>query len=303
MLFSEIYSAYYNAVAHLISKAIDGDLNEKTASDLIRDSAFSESFVYILNAIKNEEWQVINKELKTPIKHKPSMPLTTLQLSFLKAISLDARFALFSEGIKGLEGIAPLYVDKDFYYTDIIKDGDPYESDEYRKNFKTVLQALTDKRKLLVSFKSGKGHTHKNTYVPRKLEYSQKDDKFRLICKGNYKMVVINLARITNCQLGEHFEEAAIKPYNRKKSSVVLEIIDERNALERSMLHFANFEKETKQIEKDIYQMKIIYNGEDETEVLIRVLSFGPMLKVLEPKAFTDQIKQRLSNQEKLRVL
>jgi hypothetical protein len=302
MIFSEIYSAYYNAVAHLINKAIDGELNEKSACDIICDSAFSESFVYILNAIKSEEWQVIAKDFTTPIKHKASMPLTTLQLRFLKAISLDPRFALFADKLEGLDEEEPLYTAMDFYFTDMIQDGDPYDNEGYRSNFRTILQALIEKRKLSISFLSGKGYSSRNTYIPRKLEYSQKDDKFRLLCKGNYKLVVVNLARITSCELLDSYKDISLKPYSRKKNSVTLEITDERNALERAMLHFANFEKETMQIGEKRYKMKLVYNGDDETEVLIRVLSFGPMIKVIGPKAFTDQVKQRLINQKKLRT-
>lgn len=302
MIFSEIYSAYYHAVAHLVNKAIDGELNEKSACDIVCDTAFSESFVYIMNAIKSEEWQVIAKDFTTPLKHKASMPLTTLQLGFLKAISLDPRFALFADRIEGLDDVDPLYSAKDFYFTDMIQDGDPYNNEEYIGNFRTILQALKEKRKLSISFLSGKGYSHRNTYIPRKLEYSQKDDKFRLLCKGNYKLVVINLARIVSCELLDSYEDISLKPYYRKKNSVILEITDERNALERAMLHFANFEKETMQTGEKRYKMKLIYNGDDETEVLIRVLSFGPMVKVLGPKAFTDQIKQRLINQKKLRA-
>ena len=302
MLFSEIYSAYYNAVAQLINMAIDGELNEKAACDIVCDSAFSESFVYILNAIKSEEWQVITKEFKTPIKHKVSMPLTTLQLRFLKAISLDSRFALFADRIEGLDDVEPLYLSTDFYFTDMINDGDPYDNEEYKNNFRTILQALKEKRKLSISFLSGKGYSHRNTYIPRKIEYSPKDDKFRLLCKGNYKLVVINLARIISCEILEPYEDISLKPYYRKKNSVILEIADERNALERAMLHFANFEKETIQTGEKRYKMKLIYNGDDETEVLIRVLSFGQMVKAIEPDTFTDQIKQRLLNQKKLRA-
>lgn len=303
MLFSEIYSAYYNAVAHLINKAIDGELNEKSACDIICDSAFSESFIYIMNAIKSEEWKIITKDFTTPIKHKASMPLTTLQCRFLKAISLNPRFALFADRIEGLDDVEPLYSAKDFYFTDMIHDGDPYESEEYIGNFRTILQALNEKRKLSISFLSGKGYSQSNAYIPRKLEYSQKDDKFRLLCKGNYKLVVINLARITSCELLDTYNDISLKPYYRKKNSVILKIIDERNALERAMLHFANFEKETMQIGENQYEMKLIYNGDDETEVLIRVLSFGPMVKVIGPDAFTNQIKQRLFNQKKLRTI
>jgi hypothetical protein len=302
MIFSEIYSAYYNAVARLINQAIDGGLNERAARDIICDSAFSESFVYILNAVKSEEWQVITKDFTTPVRHKASIPLTKLQLRFLKAISLDPRFALFADRIDGLDDVTPLYFNEDFYFTDMISDGDPYEDEEYRAHFRTVLQALKEKRKLNISFLSGKGYSHRNTYVPRKLEYSQKDDKFRLLCKGSHKPAVINLARITFCELSEPYPGSRIKPFHREKHPVILEITDERNALERAMLHFASYEKETSQTGENRYQMKLLYNKDDEAEILIRVLSFGPMVKVVEPEAFKKQIIQRLLNQEKLRA-
>ena len=303
MIFSEVYSAYYNAVAHLIDKAIDGELNEKTAFDIINDYAFSESFVFILDAIKNEEWQVITKDFNTPIKNKPSMPLTELQMRYLKAITLDKRFLLFSQHIEGLDNIEPLYTESDFYYFDINKDRDPYDSDEYISAFKTILCALKEKRQIEIEFKSSKGYYHHHIYTPRKLEYSPKDDKFRLICQGKYKLSTINIARIKGCVLLKNtFDESQIRGLHRQKCFVIFEITDKRNALERSMLHFANYEKETRQIDNDHYETKLTYYKSDETEVLIRILSFGPMIKVTYPESFIKKIKERLKNQKKLRT-
>ena len=36
----------------------------------------------------------------------------------------------------------------------------------------------------------------------------------------------------------------------------------------------------------------------DETEIVIRVLSFGPYVKVLEPEGFVNLIKERLISQK-----
>ena len=36
----------------------------------------------------------------------------------------------------------------------------------------------------------------------------------------------------------------------------------------------------------------------DETEIVIRVLSFGPYVKVLEPESFVNLIKERLISQK-----
>ncbi len=301
MLFNEIYSAYYNAVALLINRAIDGELNSRNACDFINTEAFRESFVYIMEAIQKEQWQVITKEFKTPIKHYSRMPLTTLQKQFLKSISLDRRFSLFTDLIiEGLDEVSPLYEEKDFYCFDLMKDGDPYESPIYREVFKTVLRALKEKRKLQISFIDGKGNGTRNIYIPRRLEYSEKDDKFRVLCRGINSLSTINLARIKNCELLEEYDEEGLKPLIRKKEHIFLEIRDERNALERCMLHFAHYEKVTTQLDEKHYEMELTYHKEDEIEVLIRVLSFGPLVKVKSPKHFIDLINERLRCQKEL---
>lgn len=302
MLFSEIYSAYYNAMAYLISCAIDGTLNGRNIYEIINNTAFSESSLFITDAIKSEQWKLITKDYKTPIRNNPQMPLTELQLRFLKAITLDKRFALFADVPEGLENIEPLYFDDDFYIFDIIKDGDPYEDEAYRQIFRTVLKALNEKRKISVSFKSGKGYPRRGIYIPGKLEYSGKDDKFRLICKGRRGTTIINMARIESCRLLDKYDEEKITPIYRRKCALTLEITDRRDALERAMTNFANYEKETSRIGENTYLMKIKYKKEDETEVLIRVLSFGPMMKVTSPQHFIELIKQRLNNQRKLQT-
>ena len=79
MIFSELYSAYYNAVAKILSKVIDEDTTEKDLQNIIESTAFAESSLTILPAIRNGKWQVINEDLTTPILNAPTMPLTTLQ--------------------------------------------------------------------------------------------------------------------------------------------------------------------------------------------------------------------------------
>ncbi len=301
MLFNEIYSAYYNALALLINRAIDGSLNAKNAREFIKTEAFRDSFVYILDAMQKEQWQLINKDYKTPIKNYTKQPITTLQKQFLKSISLDKRFALFTgHKLEGLDDVEPLYREKDFYYFDLIKDGDPYGSPEYIHIFKTVLRAIKEKRRLRITFVDGKGGRQSRRYTPRRLEYSEKDDKFRLLCLDLHRLSTINLARISSCELQEPYDLEALRPLVRGKRSILLEIKDERNALERCMLHFANYEKVTTRLDEKHYEMRLTYYKDDETEVLIRVLSFGPLLKVVSPDSFIAQVKERLIRQKEL---
>ncbi len=80
----------------------------------------------------------------------------------------------------------------------------------------------------------------------------------------------------------------------------MFELFDGRNTLERALLHFAHFEKEAERLEQRRYRVRIHYSREDETELVIRVLSFGPFLRVTEPARFIGLIRERLKRQREL---
>lgn len=77
---------------------------------------------------------------------------------------------------------------------------------------------------------------------------------------------------------------------------------DERRRLESwlgdYMLHFAHFEKQAERTDDGRYILRLKYYENDETEIVIRVLSFGPYVKVLEPESFVNLIKERLISQK-----
>lgn len=299
MLFSEIYNTYYLAMSKLLSAAIDDELDLQKAKEIINKQAFRESFMVILDAIKNEDWLLIDHNYKTPLLNYPKQPLSKYQLRFLKTISLDPRFMLFQNELKLPDTIEPLYYSDDFYLFDQISDGDPYQDETYWNNFRLITIALKDKKKLEISYQGAKGRCQRLKIIPQKLEYSPKDDKFRLICHGLKRQIILNVSRILECKIVDEFYDSISLP-NSKKDTLTIEITDIRNALERAMLHFANYEKETRQISDTVYHMKCSYKRSDETELLIRILSFGPMLKVIEPESFKEKIKERLIRQVKI---
>ena len=63
------------------------------------------------------------------------------------------------------------------------------------------------------------------------------------------------------------------------------------------MLHFSDLEKETERIDDRRYRITLHYRQRDETEILIRILSFGPVLKVVEPESMVSLIRERLTKQ------
>lgn len=297
MIFNEIYSAYYNVVADIISEILKGNTDAKSLSKICSDKAFGESAVAIMQSIKEEKWQVINKDFSTALKHTPTMPLTNLQKMYLSAIMKDKRIKLFGIDTDSFEDIEPLFTEEDFYVFDKYSDGDDYDDEKYIKTFRTILQAINENKCIKIEMIKKDGSTLYARCNPEKLEYSEKDDKFRLVTSGCPFVSTVNLSKIKQCRLydGERIHDAA--PKETLCETVVLKIKDERNALERALLHFAHFEKRCERAEEDKYLLYINYCKDDETELVIRVLSFGPMLEVIESENFRYLVKERLKKQ------
>ena len=189
-----------------------------------------------------------------------------------------------------------------FVYFDRYSDGDPYEDPRYIRHFRCILSAIRRRRWLRVRFTGHNGDPHDWRCIPYRLEYSPKDDKFRLISANKRDTLSINLARITRVDMLEEYTEEEYQPRPMKKRILVLELKDQRNALERAMLHFSHLNKQTERIGEDLYKITLFYEREDETELLIRVLSFGPVLKVVFPDDFVKKLVKRLKKQNDLRT-
>ena len=296
MIFSELYSVYYNTVAKLLETAFNTGVSEKELERCVEEQAFSESVLTILPSLKSGKWPLLNKDLSPVPRHKPTMPLTVLEKRWLKAIEDDPRVKLFGVEFPQLNDVEPLFTKDDYKIYDQYADGDPFENENYIKNFRLILSAIKNELPVRITFKNRYGKKRWARFYPKGFEYSVKDDKIRIIA-SDCKFKRFNLGKIENCELyngrGSWHE---VPPVERLKELTLL-ITNERNALERAMLHFAHFEKQAERQTGDKYILRLKYYENDETEIVIRVLSFGPCVKVLEPQSFVNLIKDRLISQ------
>ncbi len=297
MIFSEWYSAYYNAVVAILASILDGERSERELQKIVADRAFGESVLTILPSLKNEKWQLVHADMTTSLEHKPTMPLTTLQKQWLKAISLDPRVKLFGVEFPNLDDVEPLFTPADYVVYDKYDDGDPFEDEEYIRQFRVVLHAIHKGTQIKFDMVNRRGNTMFVRCRPVRLEYSEKDDKFRIITAGRRDVPTVNLAKIRHCMpyVGERPIVGAETA--TESNTVTVKIYDERNAMERFMLHFAHFEKRAERLDKQHYLVKIKYRHDDESEIVIRILSFGPMVEVLAPDSFRRLIIEKLKKQ------
>lgn len=297
MVFSELYSAYYNTVAKIITAAFDGKATEADLRRCAEESAFSESALTILPALKNGRWPLLREDLSPVLKHEPTMPLTLLEKRWLKAIMDDPRVKLFGVEFPELEGVAPLFTADDYKIYDRYTDGDPYEDEKYIKHFQTLLSAVKNGKPVKITMLSRHGRRVRIRFFPVGFEYSVKDDKIRVVadgCRHRY----FNVGRMESCELCAENGLRRMTFEPERKRTLTLQITDERNALERVMLHFAHFEKRAERADDGKYLLHLKYYESDETEIVIRVLSFGPYVKVLEPQTFVELIRERLREQK-----
>ena len=298
MIFSELYSAYYNAISSIIAGIIGGERSEKELQKVVSERAFGESVLTIMPALKSGKWQLIHPDMTTPLEHSPTMPLTLLQKQWLKAISLDPRMKLFGVEIPGLEGVEPLFTREDYHVYDKYSDGDPFEDEEYIRQFRVILEAMRKGTQIKFEMTNRFGKPMFIRCHPVRLEYSEKDDKFRLVTAGWRSVSTVNLAKIRACvhYTGEKPLDNEVR--EKQYDIITLKVTDERNALERVMLHFAHFEKQAEKLDKNTYLLKIKYAHDDEPEMVIRILSFGPLVEVIGSENFKKLVIEKLKKQK-----
>ena len=298
MIFSELYSAYYNAVAAILTELLRGERSERALQRTVAERAFGESVLTVLPAIKEGRWQLAHPDLSPAVRHVPTMPLTVLERRWLKAISLAPRFRLFGVEIPGLEGVEPLFTAEDYLVYDRYSDGDPFTDPEYIRQFRVILEAIREGGQVRFRLTDRRGRSHLVRCRPLRLEYSEKDDKLRLIASGWHATPsTFNLARISACERYTGEREARREVRQPPLAEVILRVRDVRNALERVMLHFAHFEKRVERTDGNTYRLYMKYDPDDATELVIRILSFGPFVEVIAPDAFRAQIVERLRRQ------
>ena len=319
-IFSEIYGTYFRIAAKLMeNEATD----EKTVRDTVMRDGFRDSVLFLPQKLipGGEDWGLFRREndktLRRITKKAPVKVLTKLQKMWLKAKLSDPRIRLFMEEDtieqmqQSLADVKPLYRHEHFRLTDRFADHDDYSDEKYIANFRTALDAVKNQRIVDIHFQTGRGKRASGRFVLLKIEFSPKNGKFRAYCylMRNDKIHssgLINIGRIESItDTGRVFRTpVSMDDYfsSRKcKEPAVIRVTNERNGVERFMLEFASFEKHTvRDLEKNEYTVELWYDEQDETEVLIMLLSFGPVIEILGPEKLRSQARERLKRQYEL---
>lgn len=307
-LFSEIFGCYYKVITEIVNNS---PLSVDEIRNIISQNGFAESCFHLLP--KLDALPFIEKKddkYYSLLKNKIKIPVTNIEKSWLKAISQDSRFDLFAENYDKhkLDDIEPLYEQEQFKYYDKYSDGDDFGNCYYQKYFRKINAAIENSTPIKIVYQNPKGRITINHYIPVKFEFSPKDDKFRFFAARiqNGKLIAyvcLNMGRILDVRNSDEIYkgklnlEAHIEKFDSEEH-VIVEIYNQRNAIERFMVEFSTYKKNSEFDDSaKTCTTKIYYRKADEIEVLIKLLSFGPTLKVLGPERFLKLFKYRIQKQ------
>ncbi|MBQ5319272.1 MAG: WYL domain-containing protein [Oscillospiraceae bacterium] len=320
-IFSELYGTYYRTAAKILAK---DSVTESDIYKIISEETFSDSALFIPQKLipRNglSDWGLLfskdGKSFSSVLNHKPLNIATELQKCWLKAQLSDPKFRLFIDDNviekleKRLESVKPLFSNSMFRSSDVFSDGDPYTDENYIKNFRTIVNAIKAKEIIDVEFMSGRNERKHGHFLPLRLEYSRKNDKFRIYCSAyhnrHWSNGLINLGRIISVKSIDSkvsYETNMEEYFMLRKCTepVIVEVTPERNGVERFMMEFAAYEKYTERdLKTGVCTVKLWYDKADETEVLIRLLSFGPVIEIKAPQSFRALAAERVKNQYEL---
>lgn len=149
------------------------------------------------------------------------------------------------------------------------------------------------------------GNIHKNqTALPIRIEYSLKDDKLRLSCYS------INESRIIMLVL-ENLEKVEVKkeiypPVTRKQAlellkdkhyvdePIILELINKKSAMERFFMTFSSYERNSKYLGNNKYEIKLYYYSFQEEEVIRKIISLGSYVIVKSPNYIVKKVVEKI---------
>lgn len=182
-------------------------------------------------------------------------------------------------------------------------------------HIRALYRAIVNEQKVHIVYRNWEGKKRHATCAPVRIEYSRRDDVFRVwyvhVQNAESKIGIINIPRIVRVEelVGECFdlkEQRKIldKLYDKTMTSIQIEFYQGiKNLPDRILTEFSLWKK------KCVYDplsykftMILYYSALDEKEILIRLLSYGPYIRVIasEDNYILSEIQDRIKKQREI---
>ena len=190
-------------------------------------------------------------------------------------------------------------------FTNKVKNDFEVDLEKLSKVFYIILEGIINEKPIIYSNVDRNGNEYKNQLaLPIRIEYSLKDDKFRasLYSLEEKRSIMVNLHTLKEVKIAQNVtskikREDVLKKLKEKKYSeipITIELEDIRGAMERCFMSFSSFERNSRTISKNKYEIDIYYYTFEEEEVIRKIMSLGPYVKVKAPNRVRDIVIDKI---------
>lgn len=310
-MYHEIYGKYYKLIAKLLNS---GPLTKTQINNYITKYGFEESSLYLDADILVDTYNLFEEKngiYYPKIKHKIPKLYTNEQKGLIRNILEDEMVDLFispkrKEYYQNILNVDCLY-NNDFYHY-IFQDIDKDKVNGYLKHkFDIINTALQNNKNLHLTFISNKNNVTHKKVAPYKIEYSMQDQKFRLLAieyrnRIPKRLIRVKLVSIFSCDICNREEEIDFNYFVKEElitKPLLIEVYPELNGIERVFIELSNYKREAEyDKERNCSIMKIYYEPGDEGDLIIKMLSFGKIVKILSEGHIKEEVIRRLKKQQ-----
>lgn len=327
-LFHEYKNKYFHLVFRILNLAKDG-LYKDEIIKIIEKEEYDEKVIgkdfktfegMLLNEYEKQDnfnfledragrfYNILNNEGNIPLKVRFSKLEKTWINGMIKDTIVQA--LLGKEIIEKLESSLRDVKDGNndiIEFTNKAKNDFQYDLVKLNEDFHTILEGIINEKIIIYTNVDKNGNEYNNQLaLPIRIEYSLKDDKFRasLYSLEEERSIMVNLHTLKDIKIVENMtskikREDVLKKLKEKKyceTPIIIELEDIRGAMERCFMSFSSFERSSRAISENKYEIDIYYYTFEEAEVIRKIMSLGPYVKVKSPdrirKIIIDKIKR-----------
>lgn len=323
-LFHEYKNKYFHLVFRILNLAYNG-LEKQEILKIIAEEEYEEKVIdkefktfegMMLNEYEYEKLNLLKKENNkyyTVLNNRDSLPIkvrfSKIEKVWLNGLLEDRRV----QSILGKEMIDKLkkaLIDicegsnEVIEFTNKNKSDFEYDLKKLDKDFFTILEAIKEEKTVIYTNIDREGNEYKDKLaLPLRIEYSLKDDKFRasMYSIEDKRPILVNLHTLKAINISgekckftrkELIKEMKENKYCEEPITIILK--DVRGAMERCFMSFSSFERSSRALGDNNYEIDIYYYCFQEYDVISKIISLGPYVTVKKPERIRELIIERI---------
>lgn len=319
ILFDETENKYYEFMACLLAdrgRCKKQDIAERLYKDLPGEPDFE--VTEALFAAEEGESLILTYDggqIKAVLEEEFPVRLSLIEKQAAKTLVSDSYIQHFLtrdtvDKLKSAtEGIVKEWDPADITIKNLFSNGASADGRCFENYISMIARAIRDKKAILYdNIRPGRVEIFSAKAFPVKIEFSIVNDKFRICAYEpvERRFIKMNLDTMQNLKVTEeaagidlHEEYKEFLKINTKR--VVLDVEPVDHVIERCFRVFSYYDRKARyDKEKNRYRLEISYLKADEKEVIKNILSMGPYVIVMEPRAIQKEVYRRIAKADRL---